>query len=166
MNEQVREQFSDNRNVSSNWIQITQPMIDVFGTNTLDPDPMHQDPVWAKQNSPFGKTVAYGFLTLSLLTSLFHDARKTNPHHPFGHPELTFLNYGFDRARLVTPVPAGEWIRGHFELIDDSRKTASGHLIMKIGCRVEIKNETAPALIAEWLAAGVQSKFLKPAANG
>ncbi|MFO0511638.1 MAG: MaoC/PaaZ C-terminal domain-containing protein, partial [Gammaproteobacteria bacterium] len=53
---------------TSDWIQITQEMVDKFGEATLDDDPMHVDPDWARRHSPFGKTVAFGFLTISLLT--------------------------------------------------------------------------------------------------
>ncbi|MEZ5983588.1 MAG: MaoC/PaaZ C-terminal domain-containing protein [Parvularculaceae bacterium] len=58
----------------SDWVTITQEMITSFGASTLDADPMHDDPAWAKEKSPFGKTIAYGFQTIGLLTHLMRTA--------------------------------------------------------------------------------------------
>ena len=56
----------------SPWLTVSQTMIDTFGHATLDPDPMHVDPDWAAANSPYRGTIAFGFLTISLLTHLLH----------------------------------------------------------------------------------------------
>jgi acyl dehydratase len=123
-------------------------MIDEFGRVTLDPDPMHVDPVWSAKFSPFGRPVAFGFLTMSLLTHLAHDALGTNSRRPPG--DAVFLNYGFDRLRLVAPVPSGARIRGHFEertrVQDDKGRWRVG-----FDCRIEIEGQEKPALVARWL---------------
>ena len=137
----------------SAWIPIDQAMITRFGETTLDPDPMHVDPEWAAEKSPFGHTVAFGFLTMSLLTHLLHDAAKTS-----GLPDPTqqgyYLNYGFDRLRFVSPVPAGARVRGRFETLSRVIDEKGRHIV-KIGAQVEIEGGARPALVAEWLTAWV-----------
>ena len=64
---------------TSKWVTVDQAMINGFGTITLDPDPMHVDPIWARENGPFGGSIAFGFLTVSLLTHLLHDALGSSP---------------------------------------------------------------------------------------
>jgi len=137
----------------SQWLEVTQPMIDQFGTVTLDPDPMHQDPGWARRNSPFGETIAYGFLTVSLLTHLHYSARGRG--HGGHEAEVAFLNYGFNKLRLVAPVRAGARIRGHFVRLEDGGTTSAGHPIQRHECRIEIENQEAPALVAEWLSVAI-----------
>ena len=121
----------------SEWLQVTQSMIDQFGKVTLDPDPMHQDPDWARRNSPFGHTIAYGFLTVSLLTKLLYSARKGREGGE--RAGFAFLNYGFNRLRLVSPVRAGARIRGHFVRLGDAGTTGAGHPIHRHECRIEIE---------------------------
>ncbi|WCM28469.1 hypothetical protein NDN01_05970 [Sphingomonas sp. QA11] len=137
----------------SDWITVTQEMIDVFGATTLDPDPMHIDPRWAAANGPFGGTIAFGFLTIALLTRMFHDATgqgwDTDPA-VVGYN----LNYGFDRLRLVSPIPAGARVRGHFE-VADVRRDDKGRRITAIDCEIEIEDADRPALVARWLTAWV-----------
>jgi acyl dehydratase len=128
----------------SDWLTISQEMITQFGKVTLDgDDPMHNDPEWAKEEGPFGTIVSYGFLTMSLLTYFSHQITK--------HELLKYaLNYGFDRVRIISPVPVGSRIRAHFatgavDLRDDGgRKTT-------INVTVEIEGQAKPALTAEWL---------------
>lgn len=133
---------------TSQWVKITQNMIDQFGAVTLDPDPMHIDPNWASRNGPFGGTIAFGFLTVSLLTHLMHDATKAGPGSDVASGY--YLNYGFDRLRLVAPVPVGARVRGHFWLID-RRKDEKGRMISRAKCEIEIEGGDRPALVAEWL---------------
>ena len=128
----------------SDWLTITQEMITQFGIVTLDADdPMHNDPEWAKDKGPFGTIVSYGFLTLSLLTCFSHQITK--------HEFLKYaLNYGFDRVRIISPVPVDSRIRAHFvtgsveERSDGGRKTT-------INVTIEIEGQEKPALTAEWL---------------
>ena len=133
----------------SPWLTVSQTMIDAFGHATLDPDPMHVDPAWAKANSPYDGTIAFGFLTISLLTHLMHGSMGVQGAHD---PRRSgyYLNYGFDRIRLVAPVRTGRRVRGCFKLLE--RKTdEQGRLITTFDCRVEIEGESRPALVAQWL---------------
>ena len=133
----------------SAWVLIDQPMISAFGAATLDPDRMHIDPDWAAVNSPFGTTLAFGFQTMSLLTHLLHDAAGTSPaSDPAGQGH--YLNYGFDRLRLVAPVLAGSRVRGKFRTLE-RRIDEDGRHIFKIGAEVEIEGHDRPALVGEWL---------------
>lgn len=139
---------------ASNWVLIDQDTIDKFAVLTRDPDPLHTDPDWAQRNGPFGGTTAFGFLTISLLTHMLRDVIE----HDLRNADLgLFLNYGFDRLRLVAPVRVGSRIRGRFTR-GDQREDAGGRLIVRFHCEVEIENEDRPALVAEWLSAWVPPK--------
>jgi acyl dehydratase len=136
----------------SPWLTISQSMIDQFGAATLDPDPMHIDPAWAQASGPFGGTIAFGFLTISLLTHLLHKALGTDPNHDAS--QGYYLNYGFDRLRLVSPVPVGSRVRGIFRVkqrIEDER----GRQVTTFDVTVEIEHAARPALVAQWLAVWV-----------
>jgi acyl dehydratase len=127
-------------------------MIGAFGDATRDHDPMHVDPAWASRG-PFNGTIAFGFLTMSLLTHFMHSAMGTDPkrHDPsLGY----YLNYGFDRMRLISPVPVGSRIRGHFRVLE-VRPDAKNRSILKFGATVEIEGGERPALSAEWLSVWV-----------
>lgn len=134
---------------TSRWVTVDQSMIDGFGRVTLDPDPMHIDPEWARQNGPFGGSIAFGFLTMSLLTHLLHDALGSSPDRD-PHKSGYYLNYGFDRLRLVSPVRAGARIRGVFRLagrlVDERQR-----LVSTFDSTIEIEGEERPAMIATWL---------------
>jgi acyl dehydratase len=133
----------------SDWLRVDQPMIDRFGQATIDPDPMHVDPDWAATYSPFGSTIAFGFLTLSLLTYFSHQALGwIHENRPEGGGYG--LNYGFDRVRLLAPVPVNSRIRGRFTLLS-SDETRPGETRNKFGVTVEIEGQERPALVAEWL---------------
>lgn len=132
----------------SDWIVVDQEMINGFGKVTLDPDPMHVDPEWAA-TGPFGGAIAFGFLTVSLLTHMLHSAMGTHPskeNAALGH----YLNYGFDRLRLVSPVPAGARIRGRFVKLRQA-EDEKGRFRTTFDCVVEIEGADRPALIAQWL---------------
>lgn len=134
----------------SRWVRVDQEMISSFGHVTLDPDPMHVDPEFAAKNGPYGETIAFGFLTMSLLTHLLHGAIG----EPDGKDRFTkghFLNYGFDRMRLVSPVRVDSHVRGRFRTLD-VRRDEKGRLLVKFGCEIEIQGEERPALMGEWLA--------------
>jgi len=137
----------------SNWIDVTQEMVDAFGAATLDPDPLHIDPEWAAANGPFGGSIAFGFLTIGLLTPMFHDAVGQG----WGDDPAVAgysLNYGFDRVRLVSPVPVGSRVRGRF-VVAEQRWDEKGRRILSVDCEIEIENEPRPALVARWLTAWV-----------
>ena len=127
---------------ASPWVTITQDDLDRFADVTRDHDPMHVDPVWAAQTGPFGTTVAFGFLTLSLITHFSHQVQ--------GWPAGGYaLNYGFDRVRFVTPVPVGARVRGHFTLMSsEPRQDAT---LTRTAVTVEVEGHDKPAVVAEWL---------------
>jgi acyl dehydratase len=134
---------------TSDWFTIDQRRIDAFAEATADPDPMHIDPAWCAANSPFKTTIAFGFLTTSLLTHLSHQALgwvSTTNAYEGGYA----LNYGFDRLRLVEPVPVNSRIRAHFTLIEYTEERP-GEARSKFGVTVEIEGRSRPALVAEWL---------------
>jgi acyl dehydratase len=138
---------------SSAWLQVTQELMDGFGKYTIDPDPFHIDPVWAKEHSPFGGTIAFGFFTVSMLTHLLHIAQGTGARDVAADPVIHghYLNYGFNRLRLVSPVYIGKRIRGVFtvkDLIVDEKDRS----IVTFDVLIEIEGEERPALIADWLA--------------
>jgi len=134
---------------SSSWFLIDQARIDLFARATEDPDPMHIDPAWCEAKSPFKTTIAFGFLTVSMLTHLSHQA--IGWLNNLGADEGGYaLNYGFDRLRLVEPVAVGSRIRAHFTLLDWS-EVRPGEMRCKYGVTVEIEGKDRPALVAEWL---------------
>lgn len=130
---------------TSQWVSIDQAWIDDFARVTRDHDPMHVDPQWAAEHSPYGTTVAFGFQTLSLLTWLQHEVVRWPGNALYG------LNYGFDRLRFVAPVPVNSRIRAHFALADASRDD-DGRIRLETDVQVEIEGEQRPALVARWLA--------------
>jgi len=121
----------------SAWFEIGQDRINTFADCTEDHQFIHVDQEAAK-NTPFGGTIAHGFLTLSLLSKLAEGNGII--------PE----NYGFDKVRFLTPVRAGKRVRAHAEIADVTRKDDNRFLI-KQAISVEIEGEEKPALIAEWL---------------
>jgi acyl dehydratase len=132
----------------SGWVTITQAMIDQFGALTLDPDPLHIDPVWARQHSPFGGTIAFGFLTISLLTHLVHSALGSSSQRRGA--DWVYVNYGFDRLRLVAPVPSESRVRGHFAELT-RQQDEKGRWRVTFDCRVEIEGRERPALAGQWV---------------
>lgn len=130
------------------WVTVTQEMISDFGAATLDMDPMHVDPVWAARG-PFGTPIAFGFLSLSLLTNLLHQAMGTSSERY--DPALGyFLNYGFDRVRLISPVPVGSRVRGLFT-VAEVRHDSEARRIVKTVATIELDGGERPAVYAEWL---------------
>ena len=134
---------------TSEWVRVTQDMIDHFSKATLDDDPMHADPKWAAEKGPFGHTVAYGFQTMSLLTHLLHSASQTGPAcEP--EEEGYFLNLGFDRMRLVSPVPVNSNVRGKFTF-GGRTIDSEGRSRLAVNVEIEIEGSERPALVGTWL---------------
>lgn len=127
----------------SRWIEIDQARIDAFAKITEDEQFIHVDPEAAKA-TPFGGTIAHGFLTLSLASAMSYDAVKPLEGVVMG------VNYGFDKLRFLAPVPAGSKVRGRFKLLSADDK-GSGRWLLKHELTVEIEGSEKPALIAEWL---------------
>lgn len=128
----------------SEWIVVDQPMIDRFADATLDHQFIHVDPERAAAESPFGGTIAHGFLTLSLLSAMNFDCLPKIREQTMG------LNYGFDKIRFMSPVKSGTRVRGHFTL-SDCRFRGAGMLMTTYDVSVEVENEKKPALTATWV---------------
>lgn len=126
----------------SDWLTVDQGQIDAFADSTHDHQAIHVDPV-AAAASPFGGTIAHGFLTLSLLSAMAYQTPKIAG-------EGMSVNYGFDRLRFVSPVRAGARVRGRFGLagVDEIRP---GELQVTLDVTVEIEGSERPALVARWL---------------
>ena len=129
---------------TSEWLAIDQARVDEFGEATSDLNPLHIDPEWAKENSPFGGPIAHGFLTLSLLSHLSWMADLQPDGVDYG------INLGFERVRFLAPVMVGDRIRLRTHLLDVKPRDA-GRWWFK--CRVTIDTERTKkaALSAIWL---------------
>src|SRR5690242_13610658 len=127
----------------SGWLTVTQELIDTFADLTGDPQWIHIDTERALRESPFGTTIAHGFLTVSLLSRLMREVVD------FSSGPGMRLNYGFNRLRFPAPVRAGSRIRAH--VTPNSVREVEGGSEITWGIIVEIENEPKPALAAEWL---------------
>ena len=127
----------------SDWILVDQPRIDSFADVTEDPQFIHVDPARAAQ-TPFGGTIAHGFLTLSLLSRMAADAMLRPEAIRMG------VNYGFERVRFIAPVRSGKRVRGRFTLTAFEEKRP-GQYQFTHNVTVEIEGEDKPALIADWI---------------
>ncbi len=141
------EQMADRVGIEivSDWVEVTQTMIDQFADATGDHQFIHVDPVRAAR-TPFGGTVAHGFLTLSLLSKLAGDIAD----RPTIEGATMSVNYGMDRLRFLSPVPAGSRVRAHFKLLKFEQKRP-GQYQQSNAVTVEIEGHDKPALIAEWI---------------
>ncbi len=130
------------------WMEINQDIINQFADVTHDHQFIHVDPERAKQ-TPFGGTIAHGFLTLSLLTHLASSANPENPDPARLEGMVMGVNYGFEKVRFINPVKVGKRIRVHRLLskVELKRNAVQQTLTMTI----EIEGETKPALVADWL---------------
>jgi acyl dehydratase len=127
----------------SDWMLIDQDMINRFADLTDDHQFIHVDPEMAAK-TPFGGTIAHGFLVLSMLASLGKAASFAMQGVYMG------VNYGFEKIRIMAPVRAGKRIRGRFTL-KDMVERAPGQWMATLDCIIEIEGEAKPAVKAEWL---------------
>jgi acyl dehydratase len=127
----------------SSWLTVTQELIDEFARVTRDPQWIHVDPERAQRESPLGTTIAHGFLTLSLLSSMIGEVVG------FAGVRMS-LNYGFDRVRFVSPVPSGTQIRATF-FVEDVAPVAAGGAQITWRVEVELRDAPKPAVAALWL---------------
>jgi len=127
----------------SQWILIDQDMINRFADLTDDHQFIHVHPERAAQ-TPFGGTIAHGFLVLSMLASMGKAASFAMRGVYMG------VNYGFEKIRIMAPVRSGKRIRGRFILKDMTERTP-GQWMASLDCTIEIEGETKPAVKAEWL---------------
>ena len=128
----------------SNWITVDQPMIDQFAETTFDTQWIHVDPERAAAETPFGGTIAHGFLTLSLASRFAYDCFPMLPGQVMG------INYGMNKLRFLMPVRAGARLRGRFTLQKVTKRSATD-LLRENLLTIEIEGEKTPALVAEWL---------------
>jgi len=129
----------------SDWVEVTQAMIDQFAEATGDHQFIHVDPVRAAQ-TPFGGTIAHGFLTLSLMPML---AARTDAPAIAG--AKMGVNYGGNKVRFMQPVRSGKRVRGRFKLLKfTERKPGVWEQVQEYA--LEVEGEAKPALIAEWIA--------------
>lgn len=134
------------------WMEITQETVNQFADVTQDHQFIHVDPERAKQ-TPFGGTIAHGFLTLSLLTHLGSSANPENPDPRRLEGIIMGVNYGFEKVRFINPVKVGSRIRVHKLL---SKVELKGNAVQQTQTMtVEIEGETKPALVADWLTRAV-----------
>jgi acyl dehydratase len=140
--DEIRAHIGQEVGVSS-WLTIDQARIDAFAEATDDRQFIHTDPAAAAQ-TPFGGTIAHGFLTLSLLSRMGAEAMLL----PEGLKMA--VNYGFDRVRFPAPVKSGSRVRGRFTL-DSVEEKAPGQWLLRHSVSVEIEGEDKPALTAQWL---------------
>ena len=132
----------------SDWQVIDQAMIDTFGTVTLDRQFIHNDPARAKAETPFGGTIAHGFLVLSLASRFAFDT------FPKMEGQVMGMNYGFEKVRFLTPVLCDTRVRGRFTAKDIVLKS-DAQLLQTSTMTIEIEGATKPALVADWLTLAV-----------
>jgi len=128
----------------SDWIEVTQERIAKFADATGDHQWIHLDAERAKRESPYGTTIAHGFLTLSLLSFLMQNAiqfERTGRHA---------INYGLNRVRFPSAVRAGSRIRGRFALANFKDLGDAVELVLSV--TVECEGSEKPACVAEWVA--------------
>ena len=140
--EDIRARVGEEIGVSG-WLAVGQDRIDAFADATDDRQFIHVDPA-AAARTPFGGTVAHGFLSLSLLSRMAADAMLV--------PDSVRMavNYGLDRVRFIAPIRSGSRVRGRFTL-DSIEQKAPGQILMRHTVTVEIEGEDRPALTAQWL---------------
>ena len=140
--DQIRARIGQEAGASS-WIIIDQARIDAFADATEDRQFIHVDAADAAL-TPFGGTIAHGFLSLSLLSRMGAEAMLM----PDGTKMA--INYGLDRVRFLAPVRSGKRVRGRFTL-DSVEEKAPGQILMRHTVTVDIEGEDKPALSAVWL---------------
>jgi acyl dehydratase len=125
------------------WVEMPQERVNNFADCTEDHQFIHIDEERAAQ-TPFGGTIAHGFLTLSMLVKMCEESGVIPENIVMG------LNYGFDKIRFLAPVRVGKRVRANVEILDITQKDDNRFLV-KQGISVEIEGEDTPALVAEWL---------------
>ena len=131
----------------SDWARIDQAAIDSFAKLTGDTYFIHVDPERAARETPFGGSIAHGFLTMSMLSNMAYQVC------PFVAGTKTSLNYGFNRLRFVSPVPVNSRVRGRFLL--KALDLPPGRWQATWSVTIEIEGGAKPAIVAEWVTAGL-----------
>ena len=128
----------------SSWHLIDQKRINLYADVIEDHQFIHVNPERAKKETPFGTTVAHGFLTMSLLSIMSYEVMPVIEGTTMG------VNYGFDKLRFISPVKSGRRVRGRFTLAE-ARLRKPTELQSRTNVTVEIEGEDRPALIADWI---------------
>jgi len=128
----------------SQWHVVSQEMIDRFADVTHDYQFIHVDPVRAKKETPFGGTIAHGYLILSLVAPMSYEALPQIDGRVMG------INYGLDKVRFLSPVRAGSRVRAHFKLKEVSPRSEK-EVLLKNEIMVELEGAEKPAVYAESL---------------
>lgn len=144
---QIRGNIGNQAGISP-WRDVTQDMINAFATATDDHQWIHIDPERAKAETPFGGTIAHGFLTLSLLSTLAYEALPQIETTEMG------MNYGFDRIRFMAPVLSGTRVRAAFNLAGADIRI-SGRVLTHYDVALEIEGSKKPAFTARWITMSV-----------
>ena len=140
----------------SPWREVTQTMIDQFADATDDHQFIHVDPERAARETPFGGTIAHGFLLLSLLSAMTYETLPTLDGAGMA------INYGFDKLRFISPVKSGARIRARFFLADVNARP-SGWIQITYNVTIEIEDAPKPAITAKWLTLAVMERREVPA---
>jgi acyl dehydratase len=140
--DQIRDRVGEEIGTSS-WISVDQERIDAFAEATGDRQFIHLDPELAAR-TPFGTTIAHGFLSLALLPRMAAEVMLMPDQLKM------VVNYGCDGLRFIAPVRSGKRVRGRFtlECVEDK---APGQLLVRHLVTVEIEDEDRPALVGQWL---------------
>ena len=128
----------------SSWHLVDQKRIDHYADVIEDHQFIHVDPERAKRETPFGATVAHGFLTMSLLSIMSYEVMPVIEGTTMG------VNYGFDKLRFISPVRSGRRVRGRFVLAEAKLRKPT-ELQSRTNVTVEIEGEDRPALVADWI---------------
>ena len=128
----------------SDWVTVDQERINKFAKLTEDEQFIHIDPERASKETPFGGTVAHGFLTLSMLVKLAESALPKIKDVKFT------INYGFDKIRFIYPVAANSNLRARFILKEVEERSLT-QIMTKWDVSVELKNVERPAIVATWV---------------
>jgi acyl dehydratase len=128
---------------ATEWFTVTQDRIEKFADATEDHQWIHVDPERAARESPFGGSIAHGFLTLSLLSHFLKQAVQVRSGVGMS------INYGLNKVRFPAPVPAGSAVRARVSLL--SAKETAGFMDATFLIHVEAKSSEKPCCVAEWL---------------
>jgi acyl dehydratase len=128
----------------SSWHVVDQSRINAYADVIEDHQFIHIDPERAKRETPFGSTVAHGFLTMSLMSIMSYEVMPVIEGTTMG------VNYGFEKLRFISPVRAGRRVRGRFVLME-AKVRQSKTLQSLTNVTVEIEGEDKPAIVADWL---------------
>lgn len=128
---------------ATDWLEITQERVNLFADATGDHQWIHVDPTRAKAESPFGATIAHGYLTLSLLPHMMLETLEVQGGR-------MSINYGLNRVRFAAPVRAGDRIRARFTLA--ALEDIPGGIQLTWHALIEIEGQHKPACVAEMIA--------------